>query len=137
MKKYWGLLKQFIKFNIVGILNTLVDLGVFALMTGPAHLGDTLAKTISYSCGVLNSYLWNSNWTFKSERKRTPREVLLFLLVNLVSYGASIAILYACREWLHIGNSTVRNLIATPISVVINFVGNKLFVFRKEEKPAE
>jgi len=137
MKRYWEPFKQFIKFNIVGILNTLVDLAVFSALTGLAGFSDTPAKTVSYSCGVLNSYLWNSKWTFKTERKRTGKEILLFLVVNLVSYGASLAVLYACRNWLHIENSTVRNLIATPVSVVINFAGNKLFVFRREEPKAD
>ena len=133
MKQYWEPLKQFIKFNVVGILNTAIDLLVFALFNSVFGFGDVLSKTVSYSCGVLNSYLWNSRWTFKQEQKRTKREFLLFVLVNLVSYGASLAILYACRTWFGIENGTVRNLIATPVSVVINFIGNKLFVFPKRE----
>lgn len=133
MKQYWEPLKQFIKFNVVGILNTAIDLLVFALFNSVFGFGDVLSKTVSYSCGVLNSYLWNSRWTFKQEQKRTKREFLLFVLVNLVSYGASLAILYACRTWFGIENGTVRNLIATPVSVIINFIGNKLFVFRKRE----
>ena len=134
MKRYWEPLKQFLKFNVVGILNTAIDLLVFALFNSVFGFGDALSKTVSYSCGVLNSYLWNSRWTFKQEQKRTKKEFLLFVLVNLVSYGASLFILYACRTWFGIENGTVRNLIATPVAVVINFVGNKLFVFRKEQK---
>lgn len=134
MKRYWEPLKQFLKFNVVGILNTAIDLLVFALFNSVFGFGDVLSKTISYSCGVLNSYLWNSMWTFKQEQKRTKKEFLLFVLVNLVSYGASLGILYACREWFGIENGTLRNLIATPAAVLINFIGNKLFVFRKEQK---
>lgn len=132
MKQYWQPLKQFLKFNVVGILNTAIDLLVFAFLNGVLGFGDALSKTISYSCGVLNSYLWNSRWTFKQEQKRTRKEFLLFVLVNLVSYGASLGVLYACRTWFGIENGTVRNLIATPVSVIINFIGNKLFVFRRE-----
>lgn len=133
MKRYWEPLKQFVKFNVVGILNTAIDLIVFAFCNSVVGLGDAFAKTISYSCGVLNSYIWNSRWTFKQEQKRTKKEFLLFVLVNLVSYSASLAMLYACREWFGIENGTVRNLIATPAAVLINFIGNKLFVFRKQE----
>ncbi len=134
MKRYWEPLKQFLKFNVVGILNTVIDLLVFGLFNSVFGFGDALSKTVSYSCGVLNSYLWNSRWTFKQEQKRTKKEFLLFVLVNLVSYGASLGILYACRAWFGIENGTMRNLIATPVAVVINFIGNKLLVFRKEQK---
>ena len=134
MKRYWEPLKQFLKFNVVGILNTAIDLLVFALFNSVFGFGDALSKTVSYSCGVLNSYLWNSRWTFKKEQKRTKKEFLLFILVNIISYGASLSILFVCREWFGIENGTLRNLIATPVAVVINFLGNKLFVFRKEQK---
>ncbi|OQA14569.1 MAG: GtrA-like protein [Firmicutes bacterium ADurb.Bin356] len=123
-------LKQFLKFNAVGLLNTAVDYLVFALLTEILYLPDTPAKLISYSCGILNSYVLNTAWTFKRERKRTPSEVLGFVLVNIVSLGAALAVLYVCRNLLHIETALFRNLIATPISMLINFFGNKLFVFR-------
>lgn len=123
-------LKQFLKFNAVGLLNTAVDYLVFALLTEALYLPDTPAKLISYSCGILNSYVLNTAWTFKLERKRTPSEVLGFVLVNIVSLGAALAVLYVCRKLLHIETALFRNLIATPISMLINFFGNKLFVFR-------
>ncbi len=123
-------LKQFLKFNAVGLLNTAVDYLVFALLTEILYLPDTPAKLISYSCGILNSYVLNTAWTFKRERKRTPSEVLGFVLVNIVSLGAALAVLYVSRKLLHIETALFRNLIATPISMLINFFGNKLFVFR-------
>ncbi len=90
-----------------------------------------LAKTVSYSCGVLNSYFWNSRWTFKQEHKKSAREFLLFVLVNLFSYAVARLVLQGSLTWLHIENANVRNLIATPASVIVNFIGNRLFVFKK------
>ncbi len=71
MSKYWDMFVKFIKFNIVGVMNTALDLGIFALLTW-IGVGEGLAKTVSYSCGVLNSYFWNSRWTFKQEHKKSP-----------------------------------------------------------------
>lgn len=130
MNKYWDMIVKFIKFNIVGVMNTALDLGVFALLTWMG-IGEGLAKTISYSCGVLNSYFWNSRWTFKQEHKKSAREFLLFILVNLVSYAVARIVLQGSLTWLHIENANIRNLIATPASVIVNFIGNKLFVFKK------
>ncbi len=130
MSKYWDMFVKFIKFNIVGVMNTALDLGIFALLTW-VGLGEGLAKTVSYSCGVLNSYFWNSRWTFKQEHKKSAREFLLFVLVNLVSYAVARIVLQGSLTWLHIENANIRNLIATPVSVIVNFIGNRLFVFKK------
>ena len=81
---------QFVKFAIVGALNTIVDFLVFQalnLLVGWTYL----AQVIGYSCGIINSYAWNSNWTFRNMRTRSVREMGTFLLVNLVSLGAKIA----------------------------------------------
>lgn len=134
MKKYWEPLKRFIKFNIVGIMNTLLDLALFALFTRVVGFGEGLSKTISYSCGVLNSYIWNSRWTFKREHQNTKKEFILFIVVNLISYGVARAVLLLSQSWLGIEDGLIRNLIATPASIIVNFAGNRLFVFRSEDK---
>lgn len=137
MKKHWAAIKQFIQFNIVGIANTLVDFLVFTLLTEAFGLVYYVAKPISYSCGILNSYLLNSSWTFRRERRRTRREFLLFVCVNLVSLGASVCVMYACRNWLSITSDFLCNIIATPVSMAINFTGNKLFVFKNKDTQKE
>lgn len=144
---------QFLQFNIVGVLNTLVDFIVFQILN--LTLGWTYAaQIISYSCGIINSYLWNSNWTFREQRTRSAREILSFLAVNLVSLGVSLGVLWLCRErlgitdawvssWMpaflakFVNGSTVSKLIATGCAIVVNYLGNKCFVFRKEPAKKE
>ena len=55
--KYRQTIIQFVKFNFTGIANTLLDWGVFALMHSVLALPLYLAKTISFACGILNSFL--------------------------------------------------------------------------------
>ena len=142
-------LGQFLKFALVGVLNTVVDFLVFQLLN--LTLGWTyLAQVIGYSAGVLNSYFWNSRWTFRKEHQRSAREAAAFVVVNLVSLGVSLGVLWLCRNpfgitdawvagWIPawLGGDTVAKLIATPCAILVNFIGNKLFVFRaKPEKGA-
>ena len=65
---------QLVKYNIVGVINTLVDFLVYQLLT---YLGMkyAIAQCISYSCGILNSYFFNSRWTFKRDSGRSKKEV--------------------------------------------------------------
>ena len=122
---------QFIKFGLVGCLNTLVDLIVFTLLNAIFHIY-YLAKIVSYSCGVLNSYFFNTRWTFRKEHKKSAREFLLFVVINLISLGVSLGMLYVCRNLFMIRIDFLSNVVATVVSLVVNFIGNKLIVFRTE-----
>lgn len=139
---------QMAKFIIVGVLNTLVDFAVFQalnLLLGWVYA----AQVIGYTCGVINSYLWNSNWTFREQRTRSFREISLFLVVNLASLGVSLGMIWLCREAFGITNAwvagwmpqflagfikgdTVAKLIATAVAIMVNYLGNRLFVFNQK-----
>jgi len=142
---------QVVKFAIVGVLNTLVDFAVFQTLNLLLGWVDP-AQVLGYTCGVVNSYLWNSGWTFKEERTRSFREMALFVLVNLASLGVSLGVIWLCREVFGVTNAwaaswmpkaiagfvkgdTIDKLIATFFSIVVNFIGNRLFVFRKKSAP--
>ncbi|MDD4075436.1 MAG: GtrA family protein [Eubacteriales bacterium] len=121
---------QFLKFNVVGVFNTIVDFVVYSIMC-IFGLHYMLAQVIGYAFGVGNSYLMNSLWTFSKERKHTANEFGRFLLVNLVSLGVSLGVLWIARNSLHIQSDLWCKMIATPASLIVNFTGNKLFVFNK------
>lgn len=120
---------QFIRFGLIGCLNTLVDLIVFTVLNAAFQIY-YLAKIVSYSCGVLNSYFFNTRWTFRKEHKKSAAEFALFVAVNLVSLGVSLGMLYVCKNVFHIGIDILSNVIATAASLIVNFIGNKLIVFR-------
>lgn len=133
IKKYWDIIIQFIKFNIVGIVNTIVDFAIYTMLTEMAGFSYVLAKSISFPCGMLNSYLMNSGWTFRAERTRSKREIFSFILIGLFSYGVSLLIMYICSHFLNISSDFIINIIAMPISAIVSFGGNKLLVFNKKK----
>ncbi len=121
---------QFIKFNLVGVINTLVDFLVFTLLTAALHVNYLPAKVVSYSCGLINSYAFNSRWTFRAENRRTKKQKALFVLVNLVALCVSLGAMWVLKNKLGVESDFLCNVVATPLSLVVNFVGNKLIVFR-------
>lgn len=143
---------QMVKFAIVGVLNTLVDFAVFQTLN--LTLGWVYAaQVLGYTFGVINSYLWNSNWTFREQRTRSLREIMLFLVVNFASLGVSLGMIWLCREvfgvtnewvagWMprflagFIKGDTVSKLIATAVAIAVNYLGNRLFVFRNKSEVA-
>ena len=128
MIRYWRGLWQFIKFNLVGIMNTAVDFGVFMILNHYLGLVYTVSQVISYSCGMVNSYFFNKFWTFQKKEGFTAIEVIKFILVNLCSLGVSLLVLYILQsKW----NWQVlpSKVLATGFSVGVNLLGNKFWVF--------
>jgi putative flippase GtrA len=82
-------LRTFLKFNLVGMLNTLVDIIVFSLLVY-IYIPAGWAQAIGYSCGIFNSFIWNRNWTFDhKEAQIGGAPFWKFVLSNLVVIGVS------------------------------------------------
>ncbi|MBR0081452.1 MAG: GtrA family protein [Clostridia bacterium] len=151
-------LGQFWRFLLVGVLNTLVDLvvtrllqGGFALLTNALLLTYYIPKVIGYLCGVCNSYLLNSAWTFRAERRRDAREIISFLLVNGVTLGLSLLLMYLFRDVLGlagawdaafaetrfgriVNGNFFCTVLSSGIALLVNFVGNKILVFGERKR---
>ncbi len=121
---------KFIKFNAVGIINSAVDYLVFTLLIA-LRLHFIPAQIISYVCGMLNSYIMNSRWTF-GDKRDTAGRVFAFIMVNLVALGVSIGVQALCNNEFGF-NELVSKAISLPFSIAVNFVGNRLFVFKKDK----
>jgi len=117
---------EFLRFCMVGAVNTGVDFLVFALLS---HLGVLLliAQVVSYTCGILNSFLLNRNWTFQAKR-RSPRQLTRFLALNLCTLSITYGLLVCFHDQLA-WSVLVSKLLATGVSLVINFMGSRLLVF--------
>lgn len=125
-------LRSFIIFGLVGIVNTGVDIGVFALLTW-WQLPWLAAQVIAYGCGVMNSFLMNRKWTFRQQGALT-KGLLRFILLNLLTLGVTSACMMLLHEqfgvllWMSKGAATI-------LGVVLNFVGSRWWVFRAEPHP--
>ncbi len=122
--------RQLMKYGAVGVLNTAVDFLVYQLLTF-IGINYAVAQCISYSCGILNSYLFNSRWTFREDAKRERGEFFSFIAVNVISLGLSVLLLKICYDVLGIESNLISKALVTPVVMVINFIGTKLLVFKK------
>jgi putative flippase GtrA len=118
---------EFIKFALVGLLNTGVDVAIFFLLTwvGTQYV---VAQIVSYSCGAGNSYLLNKFWTFRSSGL-SYAEIIRFITVNLVTLGISIVVLSLLFETAGM-ELPMSKALATVSALAVNFLGNKLWVFK-------
>jgi len=87
-------------------------------MTFLLNLNMILANAISYSAGILVSYLLNSRFTF-SGPARSNRRIMLFILVNIASLAISSAMLFAVHSFAPM---SVAKIIATLTAFSFNFI---------------
>ena len=118
---------EFLKFAVVGLLNTGVDVAIFFLLTG-VNMPYVAAQLVSYSSGAANSYLLNKFWTFRSSGL-SYTEIIRFTTVNLVSLAISVVVLTLLHDTAGMGLAAAKAG-ATLCALAANFLGNKLWVFK-------
>ena len=122
--------EQLAKFCVVGASGYAVNLGVYALLLNWANLHYVLAATGSFLVAVTNNYAWNRLWTFRHQRGHVAYQGLRFLIVSVVVYGANLALLTGLVE-AGLGK-IVSQAIAIVLVTPLNFLGNKLWSFRRK-----
>jgi putative flippase GtrA len=122
--------EQLAKFCVVGASGYIVNLAVYTALLNGADLHYRLAATGSFVVAVTNNYLWNRLWTFRHSRGHFGFQGLRFLVVAVIAYAGNLAILTALVE-LGVGE-IVSQAIAIVLVTPANFVGNKLWSFRRK-----
>ncbi|WP_042205089.1 GtrA family protein [Paenibacillus durus] len=128
---------QFVKFNIVGLLNTLVDMAVFALLNS-LGLFYVVAQVISYAAGTANSFILNSKITFKDRQRSKEegfdhRQLLRFIALNLFVLCISLLLMSVLIGRLRLQELSSKVLV-TFVTVIINFFGSRKWVFVKPKQ---
>ncbi|WP_326511584.1 GtrA family protein [Clostridium intestinale] len=119
--------KEFIKFGIVGVSNTLITFVVYNILLR-LGINYLVANIIGYICGMINGFIWSKNWVFKVNNE-SKMYFIKFALVNLLSLAVSTGLLMVLVKQLSL-NSTIAQLITTCITVVINYLLNKIYTFK-------
>lgn len=117
------------KFCAVGASGYVVNLVVYVALLDGANLHYRLAASGSFLVAVTNNYLWNRLWTFRRDRGHFGHQGLRFFAVSVIVYLGNLAILTLLVE-LGLGK-IVAQAIAIVLVTPANFIGNKLWSFRR------
>lgn len=131
-EELYALLRQFIKFGLVGVSNTVVSMVVYyiVLFIDPDLylLGSILGTIVS----IANAFYWNDKFVFSGNRQDW-RSKLKRLGKTYISYGGT-SILSNVLLWVEVAFFGVSRAIAPIVNLLVtiplNFVINKLWTFR-------
>ena len=57
---------QLLKYGVIGVSNTLITLVVFYVINTLMGLDYAVANTLGYILGLINSFVWNRTWVFRT-----------------------------------------------------------------------
>lgn len=122
-------IRKFIRFGITGVINTAIDWGIFTFLNEAFKLDPVFSHPIGYTVSTVNSYFMNKNWTFGKRKNYNKAEALKFLTVNLISLSISTLGIYLLHNKMEI-NEYISKISVAFVTIIINYFGNKLFVFK-------
>ena len=143
-----------IKYGIVGIINTLLTALTIWLMMyfifntqGEDEVSPTaisISNIVGYVVGLINSFVWNRNWTFKSNGN-WKTDFLKFIAAFLICYIPQLLLVNALNKYANlpsieltllnqsylITSAYICQLIGIVFYTVLNFLSNKYYTFKK------
>ena len=133
MKK---LIIQLIKFGIVGMIATLIDLAVLMVLKEFMKVDVLAASAVAFSVSVIANYILSMLFVFKSRGNSKVKEFLVFVILSIGGLLLNQFIMWIGTEIMTAYYLWVKAfaLVFVPI---YNFITRKIFLekkLRKEDK---
>ena len=128
----------FWKFVLVGIVNTVVGTAVMFVAYNIFHLNYWISSASNYIIGSIVSYFLNKYFTFQNKEK-SVKQIVMFIINITTCYLLAYGLAKPIVSWILIDQSkpvqdNVSMLMGMGAFVVFNYLGQRIFVFKKEEK---
>lgn len=118
--------QQLARFIFSGIIAVAVDFGVYYFLN--KYTGHNISKGISFLAGSIVAYLLNKFWTFEA-KEFSGKQLFRFFFLYLTTLAINVLV---NKGVLNLFNSVILGfLCATGASTVLNFSGQKFWVFKK------
>lgn len=125
--------KTFIKFILVGIINTLFGTAIMFFFYNILHLSYEISTASNYFFGSILSYFLNKYFTFKNKSKGF-KTIVRFTINIIVCYFIAY---FGVREIINIiliktpviVRDNLSMLTGMCVFIVLNYIGQKLFAF--------
>ena len=119
---------------VFGVLTTAVNYLVYLPCYNLLHLSAALSNVIAWAFAVAFAYLTNKPFVFRSHdwsTKTVLPELTKFVITRLGSGAVETVIIFLTVDVLR-WNGNVMKLLVSVLVVILNYVGSKLLVFRKQ-----
>ncbi len=128
--------KTFMKFVMVGVINTIVGTTIMFVFYNVFHLSYWISSASNYFFGSICSYILNKHFTFQYHEQGWAslfRFTINILICYLLAYGMAKPlmqwILSDCSKTIQ---ENVSMLLGMCLFIVFNYLGQRFFAFKKK-----
>lgn len=125
------IMRQFIKFAAVGVLNTMTSFIIYEIATRHFSLHPLMANPIAFIAAVTLSFTLNKSWTFRDRGVKYTRQYTSFFIVSAVGLAISQLIIFIVHTMLGI-HDRIAFFIAVIVVMFWNFSANRSWTFVRE-----
>lgn len=122
---------KLLRFGCVGLLATVVHIGIFLFATLVCHIDPSVATAIAFLVALTTSYALNHSWTFQvsgGHRRYFTRYAVIALTGSLLN----MAIMFLCTRVL--GWSSYAGLAVVVLTIPpLSFLGNFFWGFARAD----
>lgn len=127
--------KEIVNYLIVGVLTTVVSLGVYYICTvtflNPQNAFQLqVANVISWICAVIFAYFTNRKYVFESKNPNILKEASSFFLARIGTLLMDMGVMFLGVTVMS-GNDKIAKLVSQAVVTIGNYVFSKLFVFKE------
>ena len=133
------LIKQIIKFGIVGVIATAIDYAVYALFTRAFSVNIYLSEFIAFAISLVVNFLLSMKFVFKANENLSKTvQIVFFTVSSVIGFFINLGLLklgdviFNYEELKYM--DFVVKVVATGVSMAWNFVSKKLTLERKSSK---
>jgi putative flippase GtrA len=127
--KFLNRFGQFIKYGLVGAINTLITAVVLFVLQNVFGVSYKISNASGYIAGFFNSFAMNRRWTFKASQRSTIKQFFRFTAVFGISYLIQLGLVVIFIDLLSM-NKNMAQLLGMVFYTLISYISNKLFTFK-------
>ena len=122
------LVKQIVKFGLVGGLAFIIDYAVLIICKELLSLPILLATAIGFIVSVIFNYIASIKWVFDVNKERSStKQFILFIVFSVIGLLITELIMWVGTDIFDIIYLFVK-IVATAIVMVFNFITRKMFL---------
>ncbi|NLL44436.1 MAG: YfhO family protein [Mollicutes bacterium] len=128
--------EEIINYLIVGCLTTLVNFIIYVICTKLIGIDYLISSALAWIGAVTFAYIANKWFVFKCKRedkKSLIKEIYQFIKYRIISLSIDLGLMFIIVDLIKL-NDLLAKIIVQIIVIIVNYVFNKLFVFKTSKE---
>ncbi len=136
---------QLLKYGVVGLMNTIITLGLIFVCKSLLGINPYVSNAIGYVAGLINSFMWNRTWVFHAHGRIT-RQAFHFFAAFCLCYALQLIVVWGLNQSAFgdcqfdilgfvLSGYGIATLIGNVVYTMCNYIYNRCLTFRCTDTP--